>query len=249
MKSHLAKLFGAAILACSFASQATLVGVFGDETTTASSVASGLGYDVEVITDFNNLAMYDVVWGLNGSNGAHLSGLTDNVAQFDAYVWNGGTFLYHDRNVADGNLYLPGADNFAFNRDFTFDDNIDLVGPNGVAGGDIDDSTLDGGTSSSHGYVSEASIDMPYMGIFTNGQAGQFVDFHYSVGMGNVYYSTIPMDYYLAGSTPAAFADVYAPNVLEYAASLSQPRDIPEPMSIALFGLALSALGFARRKA
>jgi len=248
MKNNLLKYIAAAALVCSFSSQATIIGVFGNQTTAASTVATNLGYDVEVISDYNNLSMYDVVWGLNSSNSSHNSNLTANTTQFDNYVQAGGVFLYHDRYVTDADLFVPGADNFDFFRSFVNGSNIDLVGPNDVAGVDISNSTLDGGSSSNHGYVSAASIDMPFMGIFNNSITDQLVDFTFEYGAGHVYYSSIPLDHYLGGVSPAAFASTYAPNVLAFNVGLAEASDIPEPVSIALFGLALSALGFSRKK-
>src|SRR5207249_212674 len=57
----------------------------------------------------------------------------------------------------------------------------------------------------------------------------------YGFGSGMVIYSSIPLDYYLQGSgSIPAFADIYAPNVIAYAASLAHPvpldfGDAPAP--------------------
>jgi hypothetical protein len=249
MKTKISNAIAATSILFSVSSQAALIGVFGDANTNAITIASGLGHTAEAITDFSSLSSYDVVWGLNSDNSSHLTDLVGNQSFFDSYVIGGGVFMYHDRAVTDGNTVLAGADNFVFNRDFTNDKNIDLVGPNGVAGADIDNTTLDGGNSSSHGFVDQASIDQLFTGIFNNGVAGQLVDFHYEFGAGDVYYSTIPLDFYLSGGSD--FDSVYAPNVLAYAVSLSDQdaNPVSEPYTLSLFLVSMLALvGVRRRK-
>ena len=58
--------------------------------------------------------------------------------------------------------------------------------------------------------------------ILSTGDPEHVVTLSYAFGEGSVIYSTIPLDFYLAGSgSVPAFADVYAPNVVNYAASLT----------------------------
>lgn len=249
MMLKLKSLLASATVILSFSSQAALIGVFGDQTTSASTIATNLGHTVEVITDFSDLSGYDVVWGLNGSNSNHATQLVNNQSAFDSYVSGGGTFMYHDRFVTGAESVLAGADNFTFVRNLS--SNIDVLAPNDVAGTDINNATLDGGNFSTHGYVSAASIDLPFTSIFTNGVADQLVDFHYEFGLGDVYYSSIPLDYYISGAGLVAFRDPYAPNVLNYVANFDNgvaARPVSEPSTIALLGLALIGLAARRRK-
>lgn len=224
--------------AVSLQANAVLIGVFGDSTSQASTVATDLGYSAES-ADFGDLSQYDVLWGLNGSNSSHLSDLTNFSTEIEAYISAGGTFMYHDRYVTSASDVLAGATDFTFLRDFTNDDTIDVVAP--VLAG-VTDSTLDGGTSSSHGYVDETSINLDYTAILNNSVSGQLVDFTYAYGIGNVYYSTIPLDFYLGGAT--GFATTYAPSVLSYAVSLEENQvddtvPAPAPASLGLLGMAL----------
>ena len=126
-------------------------------------------------------------------------------------------------------------------------DNSTLVtnGPGGV----VNNSTLDGGNSSSHGFTASGSIPGSSTAIFSRSNPSEIVDFRYEFGMGDVYYSTIPLDFYLGGSS--SFASVYAPNVVAYAAELAQSdvSVVPEPTSLAIFGVAaFGMVGFGRRR-
>ncbi|RKF17420.1 PEP-CTERM sorting domain-containing protein [Alginatibacterium sediminis] len=236
----------------SISANAGVIGVFGASTGNAVSIASAQGHTIEVISDFSNLGIYDVVWGLNGRNDAHSSQLSTYSAGIESYVMHGGVLMYHDRFVTSGENFIPGASNFSFTRNTS--SNIDLAQASGVAGSSINDLTLDGGSSSNHGYVLESSIDQAYTAIFDNGVDGQLVDFSYEYGLGDVYYSSIPLDYYLGGANPVSFSTLYTPQVVDYSISLAQanngfsPATVSEPESIAIFALSLLGLGARRFK-
>lgn len=246
MKTRILGAIAATSLLISAHSHAALIGVFGDSTAEAIDVATGLGHTAEVVTDFSDLSSYDLVWGLNDSNNSHLGQLTGNQASFDSFVMGGGVFMYHDRFVTDGNDVLAGADNFTFTRDL--DSEITVMGPGGLSGGSIDNTTLDNGNFSNHGFVDATSIDRLFTGVLSTADMNELVDFHYSYGLGSVYYSAIPLDFYLGGAT--AFADPYAPAVLAYALTLSDgsANAIPEPNALSLFVASLLVFSGVRRK-
>lgn len=234
----------------SLTANAGVIGVFGNSSSQAISIANNQGHTAELISDYSNLSNYDVIWGLNGSNSGHSSQLSTYATDIENYVMSGGVFMYHDRYVSNTNNVLPGADNFTFTRNLST--NIDLAQANGVAGAVITDSTLDGGNSSSHGYVAESSIDRAYTAIFDDGNDGNLVDFSFELGLGDIYYSSIPLDYYLSGSR--AFATIYAPQVINYVVSLAEentgnaPAVVSEPATIAVFSLGLFGLAARRFK-
>ncbi len=84
----------------------------------------------------------------------------------------------------------------------------------------MDSSSLDGGGSSSHGYATEASLPPGAVNLLSRPAATEAVTFSYPYGAGWVVYSSIPLDFFLAGNGPAAFRDIYAPNVVEYGCEL-----------------------------
>lgn len=79
-----------------------------------------------------------------------------------------------------------------------------------------------------------------------DGNANQIAAFSYGLGHGFVYYSTIPLDFYLEGFGPNPprdnFNQIYTPNVLAYAESQAESQKVPEPASV-LGLLAIGVLG------
>ena len=57
------------------------------------------------------------------------------------------------------------------------------------------------------------------LALLTTSDEDEVDDFAYRYGQGAVIYSSIPLDYYLGGAMPN-FKDIYAPNILQFAASL-----------------------------
>jgi hypothetical protein len=197
-----------------------------------------------------NLGLIDVLWILNPSNGGYDSDLLNNLGAVHAFVNGGGVLSFHDRYVDGAENILPGIGAADIIRSFSDDANIEIVnnttlvtnGPGGV----ITNTTLDGGTSSSHGFTIAGTAPAGSTLILSRTSPDEIVDFTYPVGAGHVYYSTIPMDYYLDGNGPALvgnnFRNIYAPNEVAFQASL-----VPEPGSLVLLTCAIVGLG-ARRK-
>jgi len=219
----------------------------------AQSVATGMGYNFVNLPDLSSLAGLDVLWAQNYNNGSQLSDLTTFSANVNAFVNGGGTFLYHDREVDNAESVLIGGGGFDIIRDFS--DSTDIQVINGTTlvtngpGGIIDNTTLDGGSSSSHGFAVSGSLPGSSVQILSRSNASEIVDFVYGSGAGHVYYSTIPLDYYFGGgqndATGDAFRDIYGPNVLAFAGSLA----VPEPGTMTIFAtLGLAGIGMRRRR-
>lgn len=249
MFKQMKKLLAIATLTLSFsgASHALTVGIFGDANTQAANVATGLGFTAVTLTDLSapNLVNIDVLWGLNGNNGAQNANLVNFNTDVSNFVNGGGVFLYHDREVGTAETVLPGGGLIDIVRNVNTDTaNIDVL--NDVFGGVINNTTLDGGNLSSHGYANQGTLPAGALSIFSRTDPTQIVDFTYGFGSGSVYYSSIPLDFYLvSGGANANFASIYAPAVLGYVAGLAG-QQIPEPAGIALLLAGLLGLRLSR---
>jgi hypothetical protein len=113
---------------------------------------------------------------------------------------------------------------------------VDSLVANGPAGV-IDDANLDNGNFSNMGFVNLLTLSsltgrqgLLHTGTNTNSS----VTFSYPMGLGAVIYSSIPLDFYAKGGGPeavrAAFMNIYAPNVLTYAAC--GLRALPATLSV-----------------
>ena len=234
-------------------------GVFSQNSTAATSgvgIATGQGHTASVLGGLTagDLAGLDVLWVLNSSNFSHPSVLTANSAAVASFVAGGGVFMYHDRRVTGAETVLPGGGAFTITRAFgAGSTDIDVLDSSTLVtngpGGLINDSTLDGGDSSNHGFSVSGSLPGGSTQILSRPIATEIVDFRYSFGSGEVYYSTIPLDFYLSRFTPQPnFAGIYAPNVVAYAADLAMSNTVPEPTSFAVFGLGFLVAGARRRR-
>jgi hypothetical protein len=128
--------------------------------------------------------------------------------------------------VTDAESILPGGGSFDIIRDTDADTaNIDILdgttlvtnGPGSV----LDDTSLDGGNLSSHGFAVVGSLPAGGVFILTRMDMEEIVTFSYPFGSGAVLYSSIPLDFYLAGSgnNPPRdnMNDIYAVSVIAYA--------------------------------
>ena len=264
------KALTAGLLAATIASQASALtfGIFGNATNpAANSALSALvtaAHHIAVPVLPGGLAAslggLDVLWILNANPGGQPTEMLDDFSALSSFVMAGGVVVYHDRNVASAADTLPGGGSIAFtfdvddfrSNDVTVLNSTNLVtnGPNGIIESDPTGigvgNSLDHGTFSTNGFAL-ADANMPLgVRILSRANSAEIVDFTFELGLGSVYYSTIPLDYYLdGGAGNPNFVGVYAPNVVAYAASLVP---VPEPAAVLLFGVGLLGLAAARRR-
>jgi hypothetical protein len=212
------------------------------------------GHTPVQLTDLTtaDLSGVDVIDIQNPDNFAYGTEYLSRLASIQNAVSNGKVLVIHDRYVDQAESILPGGGGFNVVRDFSDPADIDVLdnttlvtnGPGGV----INNSTLDGGSSSSHGFAISGSLPGTSKRILSTGDPTHIVTFSYSFGSGSVIYSSIPLDYYR--SQPAykpGFSNIYAPNVLAYAATLTNTPPTAEangPYSVNEGGtVTLSAAG------
>lgn len=161
------------------------------------------------------------------------------VAAIHAAVNAGMTLIIHDREPSDANNLLPGGLALDFRDDFSEGTQIEIVDDAGPLasgpGGVIDDSSLDNGNWSNHGYIMVDSLPEGAEVLLTTNDPSHVVTFAYDFGAGTVVYSTIPLDYYLSGNGPADVPvnmEIYAANLLAAAAGSGEvilpPSNTPE---------------------
>lgn len=232
-------VFSAALTLTAWTSaQAIVVGYYTDQNTGDTGPVYPItvaGYTPQQITTLAtaNLNALDVLMIDEFSNSGYSADLVGALPAVEAWVRAGGRLVVHDRSIAGvvPDRLIIGATNTPVARYQTNNDDIILPDTVVSAGpfGSLNNTSLDGGNSSSHGYVRSANLPSSARSIISvGGQPTNVVAFAYTLGAGGIYYSTIPLDYYLNNanlvgqpSAVLAFANVmkniYTPNVLYYA--------------------------------
>jgi len=180
------------------------------------------------------------ILAINEADNSFLSSpMAGKLANIETWVRDGGRLIVHDRSAGNlnPNPFLLGLQGSNAVRLTTSDvdvippsDTLVTTGPFGL----INNTTLDGGGSSAHGYVPTA---VPLAGmrpiLSIGGNSNQVVAFSYPLGAGHVYYASIPLDCYLAGAgctgnvIAVALQTIYVPNLLKYVESLAMGSSAP----------------------
>ena len=228
--------------------QAVTVGYFTDNNAGQTGLASPItqaGFTPVRILDISafDLSSIDILMVNESNNGGLSPQMSARLTDIRAWVQAGHKFIVHDRfvgsveGVPQSNPFLVGAPGNLAIRSFLFGEDLDVIPPGGTSvtsgpHGTIGNTTLDGGTSSNHGFVQGATLPPGATAILSAGpDPSNVAAFSYSFGDGLVYYSTIPLDYYLAGAELAAspiapaLQTIYTPNVLAYVSCAGAVND------------------------
>lgn len=168
------------------------------------------GHTAVNITEPNStqLENIDTLYVQNPSNSSYGSEYLSNSSDIANAVNSGMNLIIFDRYVSNAGTILPGGSEIEVRRDFSDARNVELAdgAPDGFASGTagtLDDNTLDGGNYSTHGYVELSSLPPGAVPLLTTSDPSHVVAFTYPFGDGNVFYSSIPLDYY-TGTSHAA---------------------------------------------
>jgi hypothetical protein len=166
-----------------------------------------------------------VLYVQNPNNSGFSQAYTSSMAAIQSAVEQGMVLVIHDRAVTNAASILPGGAGFDIRREFSDDRNIEILdnttlvtnGPGGL----VTNTSLDNGSSSSHGFAVLGTLPGNSRNILARTNPGHIVTFCYAVGQGAVIYSSIPLDYYLRGEDTAVARNMrsYATNVVAWALS------------------------------
>ncbi|RZA21087.1 MAG: hypothetical protein EOP93_04085 [Lysobacteraceae bacterium] len=185
-----------------------------------------------IVPDAATLAGLDVLWvnhnykdGFGCSNAAADAEWLAHQAAVTTAIQNGLVLIVFDRVTAESaygtvaSVYVPGASGVSFVTSYT--SNVDIPAGSPLLGQGIDNSTLDGGNSSAHGYGTAVSLPAGATIWANDGTSDHAVMFSYGIGSGTVIYSSVPMDFYMDSSNN--FSNVLAPGTVAAAAGLAGP--------------------------
>ena len=175
-----------------------------------SSIISDAGHTPVPVATANaaSLSGLSVLMVSNCNGGSLSSQLNPDIA---AAVSGGMKLMVYDWNPGSGTgALLPGAPVLNLTGSYGADINIPPGSPVASGpGGTLDNSSLDGGNWSYHGYAT-APLPPGATALLTTGNSSQIVAFSYAHGSGAVVYSAMPLDYYIpgggGGGNYAAFA-------------------------------------------
>ncbi len=190
-------------------------------------------------------AEIQILFAQNSASRSYSAEWTSNLNNIFAAVEDGLVLILHDNRVTNATTILPGASSITLIKDDQSQGakEIEIVDETSVIadgpGGKLNDNSLDNGSQSSHGYALASTLPDGSEVLLTRNDSSQAVTFSYPYGDGYVIYSTIPLANFLnlRGNSPEVVVnmrDIYAPNILGYAAGLNSPDPRPEPDQFSL---------------
>jgi hypothetical protein len=253
MRHLLAAVAGIA-LAVSGASAAPIVGYFTDNAALNTDPAAGIaavGYTPFQITNIGtqNFAGLNMIVINEANNGAPSAALLSRTADLAAFVAGGGALIVHSRNVnspPSDAAWVPGLSGTTLVRSLGTD--INVVTPGLLPS--ITNTNLDGGNFSTHGFATAGTLPTGATNILSTANPSESVAFGFKFGNGFVFYSTSPLDFYLAGAGNNPPGDTFRTTYYQDVLRLANARvaAVPEPLSIAVFGGLLGLGGLAARR-
>jgi len=156
------------------------------------------------------------------NNGGISSALSNRLSEIEAWVRAGGHVIFHTR--AAGSAGTPLLLGFSPTVFRSISSNVNVVPPGATLvtsgpHGTVTNTNLDGGSGSTHGYAVSSSLLAGTTKILSEGtDTTKISTFYYELDAGGIYWSSIPLDFYLGKTTSLAQAmtNIYAPNVLEF---------------------------------
>lgn len=149
----------------------------------------------------SDLAGIDVLYVWNADNAGYSSEYLNSLSDVAAAVDSGMDLVIFDRHVDAAETILPGAGAVNIVRNFSDAQDVNVASGspstfvNGP-GGTINNSMLDGGNQSSHGFARLSTLPDGATPLLTTSNPTHVVAFSYRHGEGDVFYSTIPIDVY-----------------------------------------------------
>ena len=224
------------------------------DTTNQARIIRSTGHTAHSLTNVETSSLQgkDILYVHNGSNStwgsewrsgtgqASDSAASDPNSAIWSWVDDGGILLIQDRYVTDANAMLLGESATitrqfnGYNDDTDFRTELnDTLLYNGAAG-TLTNNTLDGGTHTDHGHITNlgtGEVGIGHRGSNDNPSGESYNNaFAYKYGSGLVYYDTYPMDLWDGSGVNATYSasstltgggsQVYNENLIQWAASL-----------------------------
>ncbi|UWQ17863.1 Ig-like domain-containing protein [Jannaschia sp. M317] len=186
--------------------------------------AGATGQQLTEITA-DSLMGIDVLMVNNQDNNGYGTEWRDGLPALQAAIEAGLILVFHDRGIGNGTAgALPETGGIGFVRDFSDERSIEFEDDGHPLATGLTDASLDQGSSSTHGFTPRGSLPEGAETFLTRTNPDEIVTFSYGLGAGTVYYSSIPLDFYLEPIDAAAGINAnfqrYAENFVSF---LSDP--------------------------